>query len=66
MTNVTTIQAIDPVCGMTVEPDDAVSQGLTTEHKGHGYYFCSADCMAEFGEVPDRYMVFERMSPPRV
>jgi len=46
-------QAIDPVCGMTVDPH-------TTPHKhshhGHPYYFCSAGCRTKFAANPEKYL----------
>jgi len=45
--------AIDPVCGMTVEEDQAAA---TLEHGGTTYYFCSADCKEEFEENPEDYV----------
>lgn len=42
----------DPVCGMMIEPADAVG---TAEHEGKTYYFCSQDCKEEFEEDPEAY-----------
>jgi len=46
-------KAIDPVCGMTVDPH-------TTQHRhthgGHPYYFCSAGCRAKFAAAPQKYL----------
>jgi Cu+-exporting ATPase len=47
--------AIDPVCGMTVDPAAA-------ERRGDGLgtvYFCSAGCAAAFDADPGRYPVLE-------
>ncbi|MEP7763909.1 heavy metal translocating P-type ATPase [Sanguibacter sp. 25GB23B1] len=44
----TTEKAIDPVCGMTVDP-------ATAEHEGITYYFCSKHCAASFTADPARY-----------
>ena len=44
---------IDPVCGMTVTPDDAAGQ---FEHRGDTYYFCSTHCLERFRESPDRFL----------
>jgi Cu+-exporting ATPase len=44
--------AVDPVCGMTVDPDTAAATrtvGTST------YYFCSPHCAASFDADPDRY-----------
>jgi YHS domain-containing protein len=49
-------QAIDPVCGMTVEPEWARAKGLHSSYQGTGYYFCGKGCKLEFDEQPDRYL----------
>ncbi len=46
-------QAIDPVCGMTVDPGTAKHKA---EHKGHTYYFCSAGCRTKFVATPAKYL----------
>jgi putative ABC transport system ATP-binding protein len=38
----------DPVCGMLVEPDGAVS----LEHAGSRYFFCSEACQRDFDRAP--------------
>ena len=48
--------AIDPVCGMTVEIENAVAAGLTFEKDGVTYYFCGKGCKLEFGDDPGRYV----------
>jgi xanthine dehydrogenase accessory factor len=47
-------EAVDPVCGMTVEVSDA---RYRTTFEGRTYYFCSAGCLASFEEDPTRYAV---------
>ena len=42
--------AIDPVCGMTVDPDSAAG---SYEYKGRTYYFCSTRCLHKFREDPE-------------
>ena len=42
----------DPVCGMTVDRDTAVS----TEWNGKTYYFCGPGCQARFEADPERYV----------
>lgn len=54
--------AIDPVCGMTVDPASAA--GATT-HKGTTYYFCATSCLAKFREDPDYYLLPPSQRPPR-
>ena len=44
--------ATDPVCGMKVDPDDAVA---TAEHDGVTYYFCSQACHDAFVADPAAY-----------
>ena len=39
--------AIDPICGMTVDPATAAGR---YEYKGVTYYFCSAGCQAAFAK----------------
>ena len=48
--------AIDPVCGMTVDPHTAKHRHT---HHGHSYYFCSAGCRTKFIADPDRYLAPE-------
>lgn len=42
----------DPVCGMTIEQEDAVGQST---FQGQTYYFCSQDCKVAFDEAPEDY-----------
>ncbi len=51
-----TDSAIDPVCGMTVNP---ASSAGSFEHNGHLYYFCSTNCLKRIRENPDSFL-----SPP--
>jgi P-type Cu+ transporter len=46
-------EVVDPVCGMTISPDEAVGQA---EHRGQTYYFCSHSCLEQFRENPDRFL----------
>jgi Cu+-exporting ATPase len=45
--------AVDPVCGMTVNPAQAAGR---VEHGGRTYFFCSAHCAAKFTANPARYL----------
>jgi P-type Cu+ transporter len=45
--------AIDPVCGMTVDP---YAQGPRAEHEGQTYHFCSDGCRIKFAADPKRYL----------
>lgn len=44
--------AIDPVCGMTVDPATAVS----TEVDGQTYYFCASGCRKAFEKNPAQFL----------
>ena len=48
--------AIDPVCGMTVDPETARTKDLHLVHAGRDYYFCGKGCKLEFGDDPARYL----------
>ncbi|HVV62834.1 MAG TPA: heavy metal translocating P-type ATPase [Pseudolabrys sp.] len=45
--------AVDPVCGMSVDPHMAKHRA---EYRGHPYYFCSAGCRTKFVADPQRYL----------
>src|SRR5262245_33303940 len=57
--------AVDPVCGMTVNPDRAAG---SVEYDGTTYYFCSKSCVAKFQADPKKYLsgVREPMHAPQV
>ncbi len=64
MANVT-----DPVCGMTIDSDQAAAREA---HGDHFHWFCSTDCARAFRESPTRYTAGESISeemrgrtPPR-
>ncbi len=46
----------DPVCGMTVEAEQAGAQGLSTEYEGKTYFFCGRGCKLEFSDDPARFL----------
>ena len=46
-------ETLDPVCAMTVTPDDA---HFPVEHDGTTYYFCCAGCSQSFAADPMRYL----------
>jgi len=46
----------DPVCGMTVEMDQARGKGLATENQGREYGFCGKSCLLEFRDAPEQYL----------
>ncbi|MBI2683510.1 MAG: cadmium-translocating P-type ATPase [Acidobacteriales bacterium] len=45
--------AIDPVCGMAVDPATASAHA---EHAGRTYYFCCKGCETKFRAEPERYL----------
>src|SRR5262249_43457100 len=45
--------AVDPVCGMTVDPAHAPA---SLAHEGHTYYFCCPHCRDKFQAAPRRYL----------
>lgn len=47
---------VDPVCGMTVEPEAARAAGLHLEHEEQDFYFCGKGCLLEFRDDPGRYL----------
>jgi Cu+-exporting ATPase len=46
-------QTLDPVCGMTVNPNSAAG---SYEHYGQTYYFCSTHCLHKFREDPEKFL----------
>ncbi|MBC8038521.1 MAG: cadmium-translocating P-type ATPase [Rhizobiales bacterium] len=53
-------KAIDPVCGMTVDPHTAKHRA---DFHGRPYYFCSAGCKAKFETNPEKYLDPEAADP---
>ena len=49
--------AVDPVCGMTVDPAKAAGQ---FDYKGTTYYFCGKGCLAKFAADPEKYLAGAR------
>nr|MDQ3829026.1 YHS domain-containing protein [Candidatus Tectomicrobia bacterium] len=50
--NATHTDTIDPVCGMTVDPEHAAG---TSEYHGRRYFFCSTSCLERFQAEPERF-----------
>jgi YHS domain-containing protein len=48
-----TSTTIDPVCGMSVEPEEAAAE---SQYQGQTYYFCCKDCKRIFDEDPMSYV----------
>ena len=46
-------EAIDPVCGMTVDP---LATHHRAQHAGTRYYFCAAGCLARFEAAPSTFV----------
>ena len=44
---------VDPVCGMTVDPEQTAYHAT---YAGHDYHFCSAGCRAKFVGDPEAYL----------
>src|SRR5579864_1102448 len=57
--------AVDPVCGMTVDPQRAAGSNI---YQGNTYHFCSKGCVAKFEADPEKYLhpgkAPEPMAPP--
>jgi len=49
----TTTAALDPVCGMTVNP---ASAARSSTHAGETYSFCSGSCKATFDATPEKFI----------
>jgi YHS domain-containing protein len=45
--------AKDPVCGMPIPQGKTRAAGLTTEHAGKTYFFCSEECKQQFDKAPE-------------
>jgi Cu+-exporting ATPase len=52
--------AVDPVCGMQVDPAKAAG---SHEYQGHRYYFCSPGCLAKFQADPARFLTPSASAP---
>ncbi len=46
-------EALDPVCGMTVQPEKAAG---TFDYQGKTYYFCNTGCRAKFAAEPEKFL----------
>jgi Cu+-exporting ATPase len=52
--------AVDPVCGMSVDPHTAKHKA---GYRGHPYYFCSAGCRTKFLADPQKYLGTREPAP---
>src|SRR5438552_17094560 len=50
----------DPVCGMTVDPQNAAG---FCEYRGQTYFFCSVGCREKFKADPERFLNHEPANP---
>lgn len=57
-----TVRAIDPVCGMSVDPAKA-KHGFS--YRGQDYFFCSAGCRSKFEAAPETYLARTPPAPKR-
>src|SRR4051812_6700352 len=53
--------AIDPVCGMTVDPASAAGQ---VDYEGTTYHFCSQHCVHAFKADPSRFLQKKSIQKP--
>jgi Cu+-exporting ATPase len=53
--------AIDPVCGMKVDPHTAT---LKADHAGRTYYFCAPGCRSKFIADPAKYLEADGAKAP--
>ncbi|MDR2212822.1 MAG: heavy metal translocating P-type ATPase [Pseudomonadales bacterium] len=54
--------AIDPICGMSVDPATAEHRA---EYAGQTFYFCCAGCKARFEAEPERYLAANSSAAPK-
>jgi Cu+-exporting ATPase len=57
----TAATAIDPVCGMKVDPATSIHPH---SHDGQTYFFCGAGCRGKFATDPDKYLHPAASPPP--
>jgi P-type Cu+ transporter len=53
--------AIDPVCGMSVDPNNAAG---SYEYEGTTYFFCNKSCLHRFQQAPDSFIAGEPEPAP--
>jgi YHS domain-containing protein len=49
----------DPVCGMTVDPEEAHAKDLATPYQGREYVFCGKGCFLEFRDDPETFLALD-------
>lgn len=55
-------RAVDPVCGMEVDPDRAQYK---TIYRGVVYHFCSRHCKEAFEKDPEYYLKYGPRGMPK-
>ena len=50
------IRAVDPVCGMKVDPTEAEAAKLTGAHEGKTFCFCNETCKRQFEANPAKFL----------
>ena len=53
-----TLEVIDPVCGMKVDPKAA--KGGSSHYKDQTYFFCNPKCKTKFETEPEKYVSSEK------
>lgn len=56
------MMAIDPICGMTVDP---VTAAGSHEYRGQRYYFCGLSCLERFKADPERALQPQPVTPTK-
>ncbi len=51
---------LDPVCGMTVDPETAKYKST---YKEQDYYFCAENCLKKFNAEPEKYLAPKQEEP---
>jgi P-type Cu+ transporter len=59
----TAATAIDPVCGMTVDPAKTAHHHT---HRHQDYFFCSGGCRSKFAASPEKYLTPKPAAPSAV
>ncbi|HET7218616.1 MAG TPA: heavy metal translocating P-type ATPase [Vicinamibacterales bacterium] len=60
-TAVAPAEVLDPVCGMTISPEDAAGH---LDYKGQTYYFCAQSCLDRFRENPEAFLTAQPATLP--
>jgi len=55
-------EVVDPICGMSILPSDAVGR---VTHRGETYHFCSQSCLDKFRASPETYLSPKAAEPHR-